>query len=195
MLVCTCVYSFSSRTVKPNWTKPGVLIPWDQKDILERSKLRKIILSSGPAEDIPVDGKPSTLEQRHNQRSLFRRNYRNEGHNYETFLDSSRGKDCVGSSETKHSICRHQNETALFLRDQRNKCQNLEKFTSIEVPLKIISVARKRSTIKNDAMITVVLVRRFHNSGHIHQNGISENKHNKKTAPWPELFVSAVERL
>jgi hypothetical protein len=62
-----------------------MLIPWHQEEILERSKLRKTVLSSSPNEDsvLSVAQKLSTVvEQRQGQICLLRRgDYRNRGHN------------------------------------------------------------------------------------------------------------------
>jgi hypothetical protein len=45
-----CMFAYSSRMDKPICTKHGMLILWDQEEILERLKLRKSVLSSSPGE-------------------------------------------------------------------------------------------------------------------------------------------------
>jgi hypothetical protein len=44
------MFAYSSRTATPIRTKLGMLIPLDQKEISERSELRKDVLSAGPGE-------------------------------------------------------------------------------------------------------------------------------------------------
>jgi hypothetical protein len=54
--------------MEPIYTKPGIYMPWDQQEILER----KSVLSSSPGEG--VARKLSTIEERHQHHSyLFRR--------------------------------------------------------------------------------------------------------------------------
>jgi hypothetical protein len=49
--MCICIYvRYSMKRDKPIYTEHGMLIPWDQKEILERSKSKKIVFSSSPGE-------------------------------------------------------------------------------------------------------------------------------------------------
>jgi hypothetical protein len=57
-----CLFACSARTDRPICTKLGMLIPWDQEDILEESKLLKSVLSSSPGE-----GSSCSLESKHDR--------------------------------------------------------------------------------------------------------------------------------
>jgi hypothetical protein len=130
--VCVCVFAYSSRTEKPICTKLGILIPWDQEEILEGSKLRKIVLSSSPGED----GSCSS-ETKHNRRTASRsklfvskkRLQQQRSHPRIIVLGSSPGEDYFYSSETKHDR-RTAERTKLFasagrLQELRRQTENL----------------------------------------------------------------------
>jgi hypothetical protein len=100
------MFAYSSRTEKPICPKVGMLISWTQKDILERSKLRKSVLGSSP------------------------------------------GKDGFCSSEAKHDR-RTAPRLKLFQRgDFMNQGHNSEKLSWVRVPARMVSEARKLSTIE-----------------------------------------------
>jgi hypothetical protein len=61
------MFAYSSRTDKPICTKLCMLIPWDEEEILEGSKLRKSVLSSSPGE-----GGSCSSETKHDRRTAPR---------------------------------------------------------------------------------------------------------------------------
>jgi hypothetical protein len=96
-----CMFTYSSRTVIPIGTKLSMFIPWDQKNVLERPKLQKIVpiicfkeeitkespqpqktvLDSSPSEDYFVARRLSMIEDWHQSHiCLFQQgDYRNKG--------------------------------------------------------------------------------------------------------------------
>jgi hypothetical protein len=61
------MFTYSSRIDKPIFTKLGMLIPCNQEDISERSKLLKIVLSASPGE-----GSFCSSETKHDKRKAPR---------------------------------------------------------------------------------------------------------------------------
>jgi hypothetical protein len=102
-------FAYSSGTDKPIGTKLGILILWDQEEILERSKLRKSVQSSSPSE-----GGSCSSETKHNRRTaprpkLFastRKLQEQRPQLRKPVLCSNHGEDGFCSSETKHDIRR-----------------------------------------------------------------------------------------
>jgi hypothetical protein len=99
------MFAYSSRTDSPICSKLGMLIPWDQKDILGRPNSGNVTWVRVLERSVPVARKLSTIEERRkDQNCLFRRgNYRNEDQNPEN-LSCIRVpvKTVLCSSETKH---------------------------------------------------------------------------------------------
>jgi hypothetical protein len=121
LYVCMCMFAYSSRMGKPTCNKLGTLIPWHQKEILERSKLRKRFLGSKPGE-----GGFCILETKHDRRTsprpkLFVSTWRlqeQQPQPRKTVLCSSPGEDVFCSSETKHDKITAQ-RTKLFILERR----------------------------------------------------------------------------
>jgi hypothetical protein len=121
-----------------------MLIPRDQEEILERSKLRKKCheLSSG-------EGSSSSLETKHYRRTVpkqklfvYKGDYRNKGHNHENLFwvqDPVKVVSVVGKLSTIDARC--QGQSCSFRRgDYRNKGHNPEKLFWAQVPVKMFSV-------------------------------------------------------
>jgi hypothetical protein len=51
LLLCVCVLGYSSRKGVPICTTIGMLIPWSEKGLSERSKFQKSVLGLKPCED------------------------------------------------------------------------------------------------------------------------------------------------
>jgi hypothetical protein len=81
--VCVCMLNYSARTDALICTKLGMLIPFDQEEILERQNSEKMSCVRVPVGKVTTAQKLSTIEkQRKCQSCLFRRgDYRNEGQN------------------------------------------------------------------------------------------------------------------
>jgi hypothetical protein len=72
---------------KPICMKLGMLVLGDQEEILERSKLRRIVLSSSPGEGVSSSPEANNDKRTAPRPKLFGRgNYKNEGHNLEEFV-------------------------------------------------------------------------------------------------------------
>jgi hypothetical protein len=98
------MFDSSSRTDKPTCTKLGMLIPWDQEENTERSKLRKSALSSSTGE-----GGSGSSETKHDRRmapkpKLFvsARRLQEQRLWFRKLLGSNPAEDGFCSSETKH---------------------------------------------------------------------------------------------
>jgi hypothetical protein len=79
--ICVCMFAYSSRKDKPVHTKLRMRIPWNQQEILERSKLRNKALSLNP-----VEGSFYSSETKHDRRlNLFvsAKMLQKQGHNSE----------------------------------------------------------------------------------------------------------------
>jgi hypothetical protein len=116
------MFACRSRTNTWIWTKLGMLIPWNQEEILERSELRESVLGSEPG---GCDF--CTLETKHNRKTSPRpklfvsaRNYRFNGNPplRKTVLGSSLGEYVFCSSKTKHDR-RTAQRTELFVSARR----------------------------------------------------------------------------
>jgi hypothetical protein len=122
-----CLFSCISRTDKPICTKLGMLISWDQKEIVGSSKLRKSVLSS-----IPAEGVSCSSENKHNrrmaprQKSIFSKGgsqkQRPEPRKIVLGLISSEDGFC--SSDTKHDR-RTAPRPKLFISKRRLQKQTL----------------------------------------------------------------------
>jgi hypothetical protein len=83
--VCVSVFAYNSRTDISICTKFGMLIPWERKEILDRSNSGKMSWVRVPVRAVPVARKLSKIERRDDRSCEFRRgDNRNKGHNPKT---------------------------------------------------------------------------------------------------------------
>jgi hypothetical protein len=100
-----CMFAYSSRMDAPICTKLGMLMPWDQEQILERSKLRNIVLSSSQG-----NGGSCSSEHKHDRRTTPRPNMsvstrrlqEQRPQSRKTVLDSSSDEDIFCTLETNN---------------------------------------------------------------------------------------------
>jgi hypothetical protein len=90
--LCVCMFAYSSRTETPICTIG--IIPWDQEEILERSKIRKFVQGSSTGEYGSCSSETMHDRRTAPRSKLFRRgDHRNRGHNHEkSILGSSPGE-------------------------------------------------------------------------------------------------------
>jgi hypothetical protein len=116
-----------------------MLIPWDQEEILERWKFRKLSGVRVPVKVVLVVPKQNTTEeQREDQSCLFRReDYRNKDTTPKNYPDSSPGEDGFYSSETTLNR-RMAPRSKLFFsaRRYRDRCHNHENLFWVRIPVR-----------------------------------------------------------
>jgi hypothetical protein len=83
LCVCVCMFAYSARTYIPPCTKHGILIPWDQAEVLETWKLRKIVLSSNLGKGCKCSSETGRNRRTAQEQSCLPRrgDNRNEGQN------------------------------------------------------------------------------------------------------------------
>jgi hypothetical protein len=122
VLVCVCVCVYVCLWLKNKYTnfKLGMLIPWNQEEILKRSKFQKSVLGLKPS-----DSGFCILETKHDRRTLprsklfawTRRLQEQWPQHWKTILGSSPGEDSFCNLETKHD--RTVKRTKLFATTRR----------------------------------------------------------------------------
>jgi hypothetical protein len=95
--VCMCMFAYSLRRDMLICTKIDMLLPRDQKEILERSKLRKIVLSSSSGE-----GGSCSSETKHDRRMAPRRLQEKTPQTRNICTGFESRWECFCSSESKH---------------------------------------------------------------------------------------------
>jgi hypothetical protein len=100
-----CLFAYSSRTDTPICTKLGMLISWDQEEIIGGSKLRKSVLSSIPAEGVSCSSETKQDRRMAPIPKLFvsnRRLQKQRPESRQIVLGSIPSEDNFCSSDTKH---------------------------------------------------------------------------------------------
>jgi hypothetical protein len=142
------MFAFISRMDTSICLKLGMLISWNQIEILERSKLRKVSW----VRVISVARKLSTIEEQcQDQSCLFQWGYYgNKSHNPKNV--SCVFSPCEGvfcSLELGKIEEQHQDQSCLFWQgDYRNKGHNPKELSWFWVMVKLVSLAQKLSVIE-----------------------------------------------
>jgi hypothetical protein len=137
MCVCVCararMFAYSSRTDTPICSKLDILIPWDQKEILGRSKVRKIVLNSSPGEGDYSSSETKQGRRTEQRTELFvsaRRLQEIRSQTRKTLLRSSLGKDVVYRDKFFYDIQRHISNNQLW---GNKRCKHVSNFAAVKL--------------------------------------------------------------
>jgi hypothetical protein len=142
------MFTSSSRTDIPIFTKLGMLIPWDHKENIGGSNLREKCLEF----ESRWGRKLSKMEERRQDQSclLWKGHYRNKSHNAEKLAWVRVPMKMVSVARKLSTIEeRNQNQSCLFRRrDYKNKDRSPENVPEVRVPVKIVAASRKLITVE-----------------------------------------------
>jgi hypothetical protein len=117
------MFTYSSRTLI--CTKLGMLIPWEQEEILERSKLRRSVLSLSPGE-----GGSCSSETKHDRRMaprpklfFWKRRLQKQRPQHRTTILGSCPCDDAFVYWKLNTIEWHVDKNCFFLQEQRSQTQ------------------------------------------------------------------------
>jgi hypothetical protein len=173
--VCVCIFAYSSRTDEPIFIKFGMLMPCHNKEILERSKVWKNVLSSSPFKGCSCSSETNYGRRTAPRPKLFRKRILQKQRRVpqKPVLCSSPVKMVTVARKLNTIEERRQDKSCFFRRgDYRNRGHNSEEVSWVRVPMKMVSVARQLSMIKERRQGQICLFRRgdYRNKGHNHEN-------------------------